>query len=118
MGLSNSTASHAEPLEPGKGSNRIVRRREHGRTDIVALSHARQNERATLRSAPSGTQRGAPHIESSNCLQGKSAMKASGIEPESGRRPIAACLAASSEFRRGAVRASYGFRSMIPVCGA
>src|ERR1700733_2705020 len=32
LGLSNSTASHAEPFEPGKGSNRTVRRREHGRT--------------------------------------------------------------------------------------
>src|SRR3984957_20705687 len=30
LGLSSSTASHAEPFEPGKGSN--VRRREHGRT--------------------------------------------------------------------------------------
>src|ERR1700722_9507703 len=30
LGLSSSTASHAEPFEPGKGSN--DRRREHGRT--------------------------------------------------------------------------------------
>jgi hypothetical protein len=37
LGLSFSTASHAEPFEPGKGSN--VRRREHGRTAVEALPH-------------------------------------------------------------------------------
>ena len=72
MGLSNSTASHAEPLEPGKGSNRIVRRREHGRTGAHrSAAYPQKSRDATLRSAPGGTQRSGPHTETWGSRQGK-----------------------------------------------
>src|SRR5580704_1102994 len=70
LGLSSLTASHAEPFEPGKGSN--VRRREHGRTDNRGpAARSLQDERAALRSAPGGTQRSGPHTETWGSRQGK-----------------------------------------------
>ncbi len=90
MGLSNSTASHAEPLEPGKARTGSF---EGGNTGGRTLSPAARSlliERAALRSAPGGTQRGV----------------------------LIQTLGARGKEKSGtALSLLYGFTSMIPVCG-
>ena len=51
-------ASHAEPFEPGKGSNRIVRRREHGKPDRQCPYRASSDAQPSVQ-PPAGCNEGA-----------------------------------------------------------
>ena len=60
------------PSSPGKARTGSFEGGNTGGRHLEGAAVAHRNERAALRSAPGGTQRGAPHIEALGSRQGKS----------------------------------------------
>ena len=117
MGLSNSTASHAEPFEPGKGSTGSFEGGNTGGRAPKALPHACMSAQPSVQ-PPAGRNEALPIQRLQPVFKENRRMKAWNRIKVGGQSPAALSHLLGFVGNQAQLCGYIGFRSMMPVCGA